>query len=122
MFKDVAGLDAGVSGPLDSNLNQAQMTFLGGENAAVPAIQSGIDAVAADNGIRANQATAVLDQHQAMATYFTKFISAIEDADLPTAISRLNQDQLAAQAARRMIAQINQISLMNFMSAPTALG
>src|SRR5882724_10977296 len=39
MFKDVAGFDAGVNGPLASNLNQAQMTFLGGENAAVPAIQ-----------------------------------------------------------------------------------
>jgi len=34
----------------------------------------------------------------------------------------LNQDQVAAQAAGRMIAQINQISLMNFLSAPTALG
>ncbi len=121
MFKDVAGFDAGVNGPFAAKLNQVQTNFLSGENVAVPAIQSAIDAVAAVNGTRANQATAALDQHQAMATYFTKFISDIEDADLPTAIARLNQDQVAAQAAGRMIAQINQISLMNFLSAPTAL-
>jgi len=119
MFKDVAGFDAGASGPFGGKLTQAQTTFLSGENAAVPAIQSGIDAVAALNGTRANQATTVLDQHKAMATYFAKFISDIEDADLPTAISRLNQDQVAAQAAGRMISQINQISLMNFLAAPT---
>ncbi len=114
-FKDIATFNAGVNGPFGTTLNQAQSAFLSGENVAVPAIQSGIDTVAATNGARFKEASSALDRHQAMATYLTKFISDIEDADLPTAIARLNQDQVAAQASARMIASLNQVSLLNFL-------
>ena len=49
-----------------------------------------------------------------MAAYFAKFIGDIEDTDLAEAVARLNQDQAAAEAAGRMIAEINQLSLLNF--------
>ena len=55
------------------------------------------------------------DRHEGMAAYFAKFIGDIEDVDLAEALTRLNQDQAAAEAAGRMIAQINQMSLLNFM-------
>jgi len=122
MFKDVAAFDGSGAGPLGTTLTQAQTTFLNSQYSTAPAIQSGIDAIAAANGARANQAQGALDINQSMSNYFTKFISDIEDADLPTAISRLNNDQAAAQAAGRMIAQVNQMSLLNFLSAPTANG
>ena len=115
MFKNIAAFDAGANGPFATKLTQAQTTFLNGEHPGVPAIADAINAVAATNGARHTQASAALDQHNDMKTYFAKFISDIEDADLPTAIARLNQDQVAAQAAAKMIASLNQLSLLNFL-------
>jgi len=113
MFKDIGAANAGT--PFGSVLDQTQFSFLSAQNVAAPSIQSGIDVIAAQNGARANQASSALERHQAMADYFTKFISDIEDADLPTAIARLNADQVAVQASGRMIASLNQISLLNFL-------
>jgi flagellar hook-associated protein 3 FlgL len=50
-----------------------------------------------------------------MAAYFAKFIGDIEDVNLAEAITRLNQDQVAVEAAGRMIAQLDQLSLLNFL-------
>ena len=115
MFKDIATFDAGAGGPLGNNLNAAQTAFLTTQHAGVPAIQNGIDQLAAINGSRHAQATAALDRHQSMATYFTKFIGDIEDVDVAGAITRLNQDQAAAEAAGRMISEVNRMSLLNFL-------
>ena len=115
MFKDIGTVDSGGTGPFAKTLDQAQFSFLSTQNAAVPAIQDGINVVAAQNAARYKQATNALDRHQSMADYFTKFISDIEDADLPTAIAKLNADQVAASASGRMIASLNQISLLNFL-------
>ena len=115
MFKDIGTFAAGASGPFDTKLTQAQSSFLSTQNAAVPAIQDGIDVVAAQNGARSNQASAMLDQQQATADYYTKFIGDIQDADLPTAIAKLNADQVAAAAAGKMIAGLNSLSLLNYL-------
>jgi len=113
MFKDIATANAGT--PFGTKLDQAQTTFLSTQNAAVPAIQSGIDVAAAQNAAHYKQASDALDRHETMTAYFTKFIGDIEDADLPTAIAKLNQDQVAVQASARMIASLNQLSLLNFL-------
>jgi flagellar hook-associated protein 3 FlgL len=115
MFKDIGSFAAGVDGPFGSKLTQAQNSFLSTQNAAVPAVQDDIDVVAAQNGARYNQASATLDRQQAMSDYFTKFIGDIEDADLPTAIAKLNSDQVAAAAAGKMIAGLNSLSLLNYL-------
>lgn len=113
MFKDIGAAHAGT--PFGTTLDQTQFQFLSSQNVAAPSIQDGIDVIAAQNGARAKQATNALERHQAMADYFTKFISDIEDADLPTAIAKLNADQVAAAASGRMIASLNQLSLLNFL-------
>jgi flagellar hook-associated protein 3 FlgL len=113
MFKDIATANAAT--PFGTKLDQAQNTFLSTQNAAVPAIQSGIDVAAAQNAAHFKQASDALDRHETMTSYFTKFIGDIEDADLPTAIAKLNQDQVAVQASARMIASLNQLSLLNFL-------
>jgi flagellar hook-associated protein 3 FlgL len=115
MFKDIGTFAAGVTGPFGATLDQAQFSFLSTQNAAVPAVQEGINIAAAQNAAHHTQASNALERHQAMADYFTKFISDIEDADLPTAIAKLNADQVAASASGRMIASLNQISLLNFL-------
>jgi flagellar hook-associated protein 3 FlgL len=115
MFKDIATFDAGVGGPIGLDLTPAQATFLTTQHVALPGVQSGINVLAAVNGTRHEQATSALDRHEGMAAYFTKFIGDIEDVDLAEAVARLNQDQVAAQAAGRMIAQLNQMSLLEYL-------
>jgi flagellar hook-associated protein 3 FlgL len=115
MFKDIADFDAGVDGPFAFDMTANQTAFLSTQHAAVPAVQEGINAIAAVNGSRHEQATAVKERHETMTVYFTKFIGDIEDVDVAAAITRLNQDQAAAEAAGRMIVQLNQLSLLNFL-------
>jgi flagellar hook-associated protein 3 FlgL len=115
MFKDIATFDAGVNGPFGIDLTAAQTTFLSTQHSAVPAVQDGVNTLAAINGSRHGQATATSDRHEGMAAYFAKFIGDIEDVDLASAVSRLNQDQVAVEAAGRMIAQVNTMSLLDFL-------
>jgi len=115
MFKDIATFDAGAGGPFGMATTPAQITFLTTQHVALPAIQTDINIFAAMNGSRHAQATAALERHESMTAYFTKFIGDIEDVDLAEAIARLNQDQVAAEAAGRMISQINQLTLLDFL-------
>ena len=115
MFKDIGTFDTSVNGPFGFQLTQAQTVFLNTTQAAMPAVQTDVNAFAAINGTRHAQVTAARDRHETMSAYFTKFIGDIEDVDLSEAVARLNQDQVAAQAAGRMIAQLNQFSLLDFL-------
>jgi flagellar hook-associated protein 3 FlgL len=115
MFKDIATFDVGVNGPFGMNMTAAQTAFLTTQHIALPDVQTGINTLAAINGTRHEQATVALDRHEGLAAYFTKFIGDIEDVDLAEAVTRLNQDQVAAQAAGRMIAQLNQFSLLDYL-------
>ena len=103
MFKDIAVFDAGAGGPFAMTTTPAQITFLTGQHVALPAVQSDINVYAAINGSRHAQASAAFERHESMAAYFAKFIGDIEDVDLAEAVARLNQDQVAAEAAGRMI-------------------
>lgn len=115
MFKDIGGFDAGVNGPFGANLTSAQTSFLTTQNVALPGIHNGLTSLAAINGTRHEQVTNTAQRHEGMSSYFAKFIGDIEDVDLSEAIARLNQDQVAAEASGRMIAQVNQISLLDYL-------
>ena len=115
MFKDIGSYDAGVNGPFGSNLNSAQSSFLSTQIGAMAPINEGLTTLAAINGSRHAQVSATVDRHENMSTYFAKFIGDIEDVDLSEAIARLNQDQVAAEAAGRMISQLNRVSLLNYL-------
>lgn len=115
MFKDIAAFDSGVDGPFGANLTAAQTSFLTTQNIALPGIHNGITTIAAINGSRHEQVMTTVERHESMSAYFAKFIGDIEDVDLGEAIARLNQDQAAAEAAGRMIAQVNQLNLLDFL-------
>lgn len=115
MFRDIGSFDTGANGPFGGNLNGTQSTFLTSQISAMTPINQGLTSLAAINGTRHEQVTNTADRHTSMSAYFTKFIGDIEDVDLSEAVARLNQDQVAAQASGRMIAQLNQISLLNYL-------
>lgn len=115
MFKDIGAYDTGANGPFGANLTGAQSTFLTTQIGAMTPVNQGLTSLAAINGSRHEQVTNTVDRHTSMSAYFTKFIGDIEDVDLSAAIAKLNSDQVAAQASGRMIASLNQISLLNFL-------
>jgi flagellar hook-associated protein 3 FlgL len=115
MFKDIADFNAGAGGPLTGTLNPAQMSFLTAANVQIPGIQSGVTEMAALNGTRHEQVERAAERLETMSSYFAKFIGDIEDVDLAEAVARLNRDQVAAEAAGRMIAQISETNLLKFL-------
>lgn len=115
IFKDVADFDAGTSGPFTGRLDNVQSSFLSAQTALLPGVHNGLADLAALNGSRHEQVRNAQARHETMANYFEKFIGDIEDVNLAEAIARLNQDQVAAEAAGRMIAQMNKLSLLEFI-------
>ena len=107
--------DTNPDGPFGQNLTSAQASFLQGQIANLRQISTDITAQTANNGVVANQVDNVATQLANTKTQATQFVSDIEDVDLPTALTNLQQDQLALQAAARMAANIGQMSLLNFL-------
>ncbi|MEI9989985.1 MAG: flagellin [Rhizomicrobium sp.] len=116
-LKDIAGFDAGPNGNLaaSTNLSAAQNTFLTGEIQTSADAATGVNAAAAANGFVYNQLQDASDHQTALSTLYKGFVSNIEEVDMPTAISQLNQNQVALQAALQVTAQLNQVSLLNYM-------
>lgn len=115
MLRDLAGMNAGVDGPFASTLNQAQKTFLEGQMAQIPSVSRELNTYAAVNGTRYKQVEDIVARHEDTAIELKKFIGDIEDVDLAAAITRLNQDQAAQQAAARIIANLQDNSLLNYL-------
>ena len=61
------------------------------------------------------QVQSAIDQLKASSTVYQDFVSSIQDVDMAEALARLNQNQTALQANYQMTAQLNQLSLLNFL-------
>jgi flagellar hook-associated protein 3 FlgL len=103
------------NGPLSQQLTTAQSSYLSGQITNLQQIVSDITAQAAHSGVVSQQVDAVSKQLAGTKIQATQFVSDIEDADLPTALTKLQQDQLQLQASARMAANIGQMSLLNFL-------
>jgi len=120
-LSDIANFNTGSSGNFGSTLTGAQSTFLSNE---IPVSQSAgetVTNVEAQNGDTYQQLQGALTQQQAMSTLYTGFVSNIQNVNMASAISNLNLDQTALQAATEVTAQLNQVSLLNYLS-PTSSG
>jgi len=119
-LKDLAGFDAGSTGNFAAtpNLTEAQNNFLTGELPTAIGAASDINAAAASNGFVYNQLKDASDQQSSLSTLYQGFVSNIENVDMPTAITQLNQNQVALQAALQVTSQLNQVSLLNYLPAP----
>ena len=68
-----------------------------------------------ENGVRQNRLDSVLQQHETTGNVVTGVISDIEDVDMASAVTKLNGDQTALQASYKVMAQLSQLSLLNFL-------
>lgn len=117
VLKDVAGFDSGSSGNFSAtpNLSQAQMDFLTNEIPASVTAAQQVNDGAATNGFNYKTLQAASDHASSLSTIYQGFVSDIEDVDMPTAISKLNQNQVALQAALQVTSSLNQVSLLNYL-------
>jgi flagellar hook-associated protein 3 FlgL len=116
-LKDIATFDSSSSGPLSAStpMTQAANDFLTSELPTAIGAAATVNNAAASNGFVYNQLQDASDHQSALSTLYKGFVSNIEDVDMPTAITKLNQNQVALQAAYQVTSQLNQVSLLNYL-------
>ncbi len=112
-MRDIAAYNA--SSPLGSSLSGAQSTFLTTSIQRATAASDTVNNAAAANGFVYNRLEDASSQQASLSTLYKGFVSDLEDVDMGEAVMRLNQNQVALQAALQMSANLNQLSLLNFM-------
>jgi flagellar hook-associated protein 3 FlgL len=121
-LKDVADFNAGPNGNFGTSLTTAQSTFLSGAVSSATNAASAINSVAASNGAVYQQLQDASSTQTSMSTLYQGFVSDIQNVDMGTAITNLNQNQVALQAALQVTSQLNQISLLNYLSPASSSG
>jgi flagellar hook-associated protein 3 FlgL len=108
------------AGSLDSQLTAAQTTTLTGILPSATAAYTGLNAVTAANGDTYNRLTQAVTNQQSLSTMYKGFVSDIQDVDMTKAITNLNQNQMALQAALQVTSKLGQLSLLNYMPTTVA--
>lgn len=115
MFRDVAQFAAGPSGSFGSTLNDTQQTFLTGAIQTSIGAATDLNAQAATNGFKYQSVQQTQARLTSASNVYKGFVSDIENVDMPEAVSRLNQNQVMVQAALQVTANLNQMSLLNYL-------
>jgi flagellar hook-associated protein 3 FlgL len=115
-LSDIANFNGGASGNFGTTLTGAQSNFLSNEIPVAQSASETVNNVAAQNGDTYQQLQSALSQQQTMNTLYTGFVSNIQNVNMASAISSLNLDQTALQAATEVTAQLGQISLLNYLT------
>jgi flagellar hook-associated protein 3 FlgL len=118
-LQDVANFNAGANGNFGATLNSTQANFLSGEIANARNAAQSINDTTGTNGETYQQLQAVVTNQQSLTTVYTGFVSDIQDVNMATASANLSLNQTALQAGLEMTAQLNGISLLNYLSTPT---
>jgi flagellar hook-associated protein 3 FlgL len=120
-LSDIANFNSGANGNFGTTLTGAQSNFLSTEIPTAQAAYETVNNISAQNGETYQQLQSALTQQQSMNTLYQGFVSNIQNVNMASAISNLNLDQTALQAATEVTAQLGQISLLNYLS-PSASG
>jgi flagellar hook-associated protein 3 FlgL len=121
-IKDVVDYNGGSNGPISGALNSTQSSFLSGEIQTATTASQTVNSVMANNGDVYNQLTSAVTHQDTLSTLYQGFASDIKNVDMSTAITNLNMNQTALQAALKVTSQLNSVSLLNYMGNPTITG
>lgn len=113
-LKELANAES-VYGPFTGQLTAAQRDFLIDKVARLDAIAADLTVELGLNGVAQSQAHDAKTRNVQRRDLAEIVASEIEDIDIAEAVARLNQDQLAVEAAGRALAQATQLSLLNFI-------
>jgi flagellar hook-associated protein 3 FlgL len=113
LFRDIKQFDQ--STPFAGTLTAPQEAFLQTGVQDAMAAHTGVLAQAAANGDRYQLVQGAIQDLDAATNVYRGFAADIEDVDMGEAFARLNQAQVALQAALHVSSTIGQLSLLNFM-------
>jgi flagellar hook-associated protein 3 FlgL len=112
---DIANYNSGPNGPFGNTISNTQSDFLTTQVQAAQTANQNLNNQAAANGFVYNHLNDVIDQQKSTSTLYKGFVQNLEDVDMGTAITQLNQNQVALQAAVQVTAQLSQVSLLNYL-------
>jgi flagellar hook-associated protein 3 FlgL len=118
-LQDLANFNSGGTGDFGSTLTSTQTSFLSNEIQTAQASSQSLNDAAGNNGEVYQQLQAAVTQQNSMSTMYQGFVSDVQDVDMATAATNLSQNQTALQAALQVTAQLNQVSLLNYLSTTT---
>jgi len=112
---DLANFNAGPTGNFGGTVTGPQNAYLSAAIATTATIANDLNNVVAQNGFVFNRLTDAQDQQASMDTLYKGFISDIQDTNMAEAATNLSLNQTQLQAALSVTAQLNQLTLLNFM-------
>jgi flagellar hook-associated protein 3 FlgL len=115
LLRQVAQFDAGVNGPFAGTTTPTQQTFIESLIPTAMTAQRNVNAQAAANGIHYQTVKQAMEQLEASSVVYKGFVANIEDVDMAEALARLNQNQVALQAAFQVTSTLNRLSLLNYL-------
>lgn len=110
-------VDSNTSSAFGTTLTSTQSSFLSGAIQSVASAASDVNNAAAQNGENYTQLNDALTNQKSLTTMYSGFVSNIANVNMGQAVSNLSLDQTALQAATEVTAQLNQISLLNYLPA-----
>ncbi len=115
VLKSIADFNAGPNGPMDGKLTATQKAFIQTQLDSLKSARQTVLNTQVENGVRQNRLDSILNQHTATGNVVKGVISDIEDVDMASAVTKLNSDQTALQASYKVMSQLSQLSLLNYL-------
>jgi len=103
------------NGDFTGQLTPAQATFLQGVMGSFESARSGLTDAAARNGLIQNRVDKTLETQDNRAAMLEGMVGKITDADMPLAITRLEQAGVALQASAQVFNTLSQTSLLDLL-------
>lgn len=103
------------NGDFTGNLTSAQATFLEGMLDDFDTARSQVTDYAARNGLIQNRVEKTLAMQEDRKSMLEGMVGSITDADMPKAITRLEQAQVAVQASAQVFNMLSQSSLLGLL-------
>src|SRR5262249_39641323 len=98
-----------------TSLTGTQSNYLTGAIATTATVANNLDTVVSQNGYVYNRLTDSQAQQTSMETLYKGFISNIQDTNMADAATQLSLNQTQLQAALGVTAQLNKLSLLNYL-------
>ena len=103
------------TGPLDGKIDATKRTFLEAKLVELETAMGDVQKAQLDNGAKQQQVTSVQQRHETRIADLKELVATIEDVDSAEAIVRLQSNRTALEASYRVLSQIDQLSLNNYL-------
>ncbi|MEM8987862.1 MAG: flagellin [Pseudomonadota bacterium] len=114
-LRDIADFNSGPNGPFGTELTDAQATFLQGLLPTLEAVGDSANEVVGQNGVFFNEVEDAMVRNERRRDYMLAVVADIEDVDMAAAVTKLNEDQIAAEATAKVLADMSRLSLLQFL-------